>query len=277
MEATLPRLDILPVEKIVPHEYHDEQRAYPLVETLREQGVLRNPPIVMPFGDGSERYMILDGTNRVTAVRLLGIPHIVVQVVDPAMPGLALRTWNHVVWGMDSAVFLAVLQAAMPGLHPVEDLAQSVTELHQRVLMLIVSLPTGQVFAAPALSDAAAVLDALNAVVRTYQGSALLDRTGEHDAQALQDLYPEISGVVIFPPFDIRQVQQLVASGHLFPPGITRFIVSPRALRVNYPLEALASGESLEAKRARLQAWLQARLAAKGVRYYAEATVLYDD
>ena len=278
MEATLPRLDILPVDQIVPHEYHDEQRAYPLMETLRQQGILRNPPIVMPFGDGSGRYMILDGTNRVTAVRLLGVPHVIAQVVEPDMPGLALRTWNHVVWGMEPDAFRALLEKTVPSLQPAAaSLAESVEALHARRLMLVVSLPDGRVLTAPALSDDAAMLDVLNAVVRAYQGKASLDRTSEHDAHALEALYPDISGVVIFPPFEIRRVQQLVAAGHLFPPGITRFIVSPRALRVNYPLEALASDEPLEAKRERLQAWLQARLAAKGVRYYAEATVLYDD
>jgi len=277
MEVTLPRLDIVPVEKIVPHEYHDEQRAYPLMETLRKQGVLRNPPVVMPFDDGSGRYMILDGTNRVTAVRLLGIPHITVQVVEPDMPGLTLRTWNHVVWGLTPAAFLDALREVVPALRPADSLAESVAALHERRLMLVLSLPDGRVLAAPALSDDVATLEVLNAVVRAYQGKASLDRTSEYDAQALASLYPDMSGVVIFPPFDIRQLLHLVAAGHLFPPGITRFIVSPRALRVNYPLEALASDEPLEAKRARLQAWLQARLAAKGVRYYAEATVLYDD
>jgi len=155
MEATLPRLDILPVDQIVPHEYHDEQRAYPLMETLRQQGILRN--LVMPFGDGSGRYMILDGTNRVTAVRLLGVPHVIAQVVEPDMPGLALRTWNHVVWGMEPDAFRALLEKTVPSLQPAAaSLAESVEALHARRLMLVVSLPDGRVLTAPVLPDDAA-------------------------------------------------------------------------------------------------------------------------
>lgn len=276
MEITLPKLEVLPVENIFPHEHYDEQRAYPLMEKLREHGVLKNPPIVMPFADASDRYMILDGTNRVAAVRLLGIPHVVAQVVEPDLPGLALRTWNHVVWGLPPEAFLAALQEAVPQLQPSVSLQLSVAALHERKLMLVVSLPDGRVFSAPAQDDLGKTLELLNAAARAYR-QASLDRTSEHDAQVLKALYPDISGVVIFPPFKIREVQSLVEEGHLFPPGITRFIVSPRALRVNYPLAALAADAPLEAKRERLQAWLQERLASKGVRYYAEATVLYDD
>ncbi len=276
MEITLPRLEILPVENIFPHEYYDEQRAYPLMEKLRKHGVLKNPPIVMPFANASDRYMILDGTNRVAAVRLLGIPHVVAQVVEPDLPGLALRTWNHVVWGTPAEAFLATLREAVPQLQPSVSLQLSVAALHERKLMLAVSLPDGQVFSVPTHDGLEETLETLNAAVRSYQQAAL-DRTSEHDAQVLKALYPDISGVVIFPPFKIREVQALVEQGHLFPPGITRFIVSPRALRVNYPLAELAADAPLETKRAQLQAWLQERLASKGVRYYAEATVLYDD
>ncbi len=277
MEMTLPTLDILPVKDIVPHEYHDEQRAYPLMERLREHGVLRNPPIVTPFHDGSGRYMILDGTNRLMSVKMLGIPHIITQVVEPDAPGLSLRTWNHVVWGVSSEDLLAALKETLPGLRPSVSLALSIAALHERKLLLVLSLPDGRVFSVPAISDQVEMLDMLNAAVAAYKGMASFDRTGEHDAQVLKSLYPEISGVVIFPPFKVREVQELVSAGHLFPPGITRFIVAPRALRVNYPLEELASDAPLEAKRERLQAWLKERLAAKGVRYYAEPTVLYDD
>ncbi len=63
----------------------------------------------------------------------------------------------------------------------------------------------------------------------------------------------------------------------LAPPGITRFTISPRALRVNYPLADLSADSSLEAKNEALQRWINERMARKGVRYYAEATVLYDE
>ncbi|MFN8448408.1 MAG: hypothetical protein U0521_07410 [Anaerolineae bacterium] len=51
-----------------------------------------------------------------------------------------------------------------------------------------------------------------------------------------------------------------------------------RAIRVNYPLEALRDGTlTLEQKNADLLAWLQSKMANRQVRYYAEATYQFDE
>ena len=101
MIPSLPNLKILPIEILILHEDHDMQRTLPLVEKLRGAGILRNPPIVMPLTDGTERYMVLDGANRVTSLTEMEFPHIVAQVVKADDPHVNLQTWNHIVWGMD--------------------------------------------------------------------------------------------------------------------------------------------------------------------------------
>jgi hypothetical protein len=90
-------------------------------------------------------------------------------------------------------------------------------------------------------------------------------------------LYENLCAVVVFPPFTICQVVELAGKGYLFPSGITRFTVAPRALRIEYPLSELESSATQEEKNRRLQAWIQERLTAKGVRFYAEPTVLFDE
>ena len=100
MIPSLPHLDILPIESVILHEDHDMQRSMPLIEKLRAAGILRNPPIVMPLTDGTNRYMVLDGANRVTSLQEMEFPHIVAQVVKADDPNVNLQTWNHVVWGM---------------------------------------------------------------------------------------------------------------------------------------------------------------------------------
>jgi hypothetical protein len=86
-----------------------------------------------------------------------------------------------------------------------------------------------------------------------------------------------LSGLVIFPHFEVEEVLKLASAGYLLPTGITRFTVSPRALHVNYPLEELASDKPIEEKNRELQDWIQKKIARKGVRYYAEATFLFDE
>src|SRR5690606_36079922 len=100
----------LPIESVILHEDHDVQRSLPLVERLRATGILRNPPIVMPLTDGSNRYMVLDGANRVMSLMEMEFPHIVAQVVQASDPNVNLQTWNHVVWGMKSSTLLSALK-----------------------------------------------------------------------------------------------------------------------------------------------------------------------
>ena len=83
------------------------QRTLPLVEKLRRVGILRNPPIVMPLADGTDRYMVLDGANRVTSLTEMEFPHIVAQVVKADDPHVNLQTWNHVVWGMNTKTLMS--------------------------------------------------------------------------------------------------------------------------------------------------------------------------
>ncbi len=276
--AELPRLEIVPVAQVVPHERHDEQRTPPLIHRIRASGVFRDPPIVMPLQDGSGRFMILDGTNRTMAIRKMGLPHILVQRVEPDDAGVSLKTWNHLVWGLPSQAWLQGIQQSLPLSLRQVPLEEGYRALHAQETLVVLSLPDGRAYAAEGLpSSVATRLEYLHRIVDSYIHRAHVDRTVSHRAAELREVHPDLAGVVIFPPFAVAQVLEAVAQGHLFPAGITRFTVAPRALRLYYPLEALAAADTLEEKNRELQRWVQERLARKGVRFYAEPTVLFDE
>lgn len=274
----LPHLAFLPVEDLIVHEWHDEQRTPPLIERIRANGVLRNPPIVAPLQDHTDRYMVLDGANRVTALRKMGFPHALVQIVQPGDPGLKLENWNHVVWGIPPEHFFHGIDN-INGL----DLAPGSGEQKEPDLWVdcslgLVQLPRGDIFTLCAQAEELVTrVDLLNAIVDSYKDRARLDRTNGRQIETFRKIYPDLSGLVIFPYLKIEQVMQLASAGFLLPSGITRFTVSPRALHVNYPLEGLASDRPIEEKNEDLQCWIQEKIARKGVRYYAEATFLFDE
>src|SRR5437773_2151689 len=96
--AHLPDLRFVPTESVLPHERPDNSRLEPLVRKLREESVLKNPPVVTPLADEgtpSARYVVLDGANRATAARMAGSPHMLVHVVPYSTPHVRLTTWNH--------------------------------------------------------------------------------------------------------------------------------------------------------------------------------------
>lgn len=260
------------------HERHDDQRTRPLVLRIRASGVMRNPPIVSPLQDGSQRYMVLDGANRITAFQEMGFPHALVQVVSPDDPGVSLQNWNHVVWELDPRRFLLGIRD-LPGLSLLPADCDTVEpDLEGDCGLALVQTCKGDTYTvcSPVL-DLRTRVDQLNSIVDSYKDRARLDRTSVTSVDSLVDIYPVLSGLVIFPNFKILDLLNLAGEHYLLPTGITRFTVSPRALHLNYPLDELESPASLDEKNARLHAWLQERLAKKGVRYYAEPTFLFDE
>lgn len=275
MIPNLPALRILPLDSLILHEDHDLQRTLPLVEKLRSQGILRNPPIVMPLRDGSNRYMVLDGANRVTSLRVMEFPHIVTQVVEPDDPRVTLQTWNHVIWGMKPATLLRLLKQ-IEGLSLKRiDVQRSFTPPDCTTLQIRLADERAYLGCTPASLDEE--MRVLHAIVNIYKERAFLDRTSQTLVESFRPVYPDLTGLVIFPRFDIQTVLNLAGRGQILPTGITRFTVSPRVLHLNYPLHELSSAKPLEYKQEYLQHWIEERLKNKNVRYYAEATFLFDE
>jgi len=274
--ASIPHLEILPVIDLLEHERHDQQRTGPLIKRIMESGLWRNPPIVTPLQDRSQRYMILDGANRVTALRDLDIEHGVFQVVAPGDPGLKLYNWNHVIWNFDAAEIL-------DGLESIKDVSVilGVTDYigasnDQSLAKFETSRGDQYTFCSP-VTDLVTRTSQLNAIVDIYKSKGSLDRTSEWSPVRLKTVYENLCGLMIFPKLEVKQVLFLAGRGCLLPTGITRFSVSPRALHINFPLEVMSAQISIEEKRNYLREFLNKRITQKGVRYYAEATYLFDE
>ena len=117
----------------------------------------------------------------------------------------------------------------------------------------------------------------MTAVMDTYKHTARFDRIPLGTIEAIQGLYEDITAIIVYPQFSIQEVIEFCRAGILLPSGITRFRITPRALKINYPLNELASEKTLEEKRNNLHNWLQERLSRKGVRFYAESTLIFDE
>jgi len=276
MIPNLPNLRILPIESVILHEEHDAQRTLPLVEKLRANGIMRNPPVVMPLGDDTDRYMVLDGANRVTSLQVLEFPHIVAQVVESNNPQVNLRTWNHVVWGMNKKTLMASLRK-VKGIELVKVNTHKSLDAPKYVPMQV-RFPDGSFYILQEEpSDLPTHIETMRNVVNTYKTRASLDRTSQTLIDTFKKIYPDLAALFIFPSFKIKTVLKLAGQNIVLPTGITRFTVSPRALHLNYPLHELSSGKPLEYKQEYLEHWVEERVKKKGVRLYSEATFLFDE
>lgn len=280
-DVRLPDLRFVPVDAVFPHEFHDLQRTLPLVEKLRESGVLRNPPIITQVGDGHRvepRYVVLDGANRTTAAKAAGWPHIVAQVVRYETPAVQLFTWYH-----------GLTRSARADLEPALSRIPGLAISHEKHLHARAMLARREALACAVLDDGDALVlqgggtlkernALLNEVVQVYQDKVPYIRvTTDSLAQARHE-HPEISALVVFPRFDPAEVIELAGAGEHLPAGITRHLIQWRALRLNVPLDlCMDRTMPLERKNAWLKGWLGERLVTRQVRFYEEPTVMFDE
>jgi hypothetical protein len=285
-DTEIPELHILPLGQLVEHEHADAQRTAPLIEQLQAEDTLQNPPIIAALSETPPRFVVLDGSNRIAALRSLGYPHVLVQQVHYAAPHVRLKTWRHVVTQINVGQFTNDLKTirgldlgpASPT-ETVEAFETVKTTLRHNLLARLICAD-GQVLTARATGEALnlhRLNHLLNRLVETYQAQGQLFRATTVDLDEVRRLYPELTALVIFPTFQAAEVLALVHAGELLPPGLTRHLIEGRALRLNYPLSELRSADALETKETRLQAWLSHKLISKEIRYYKEATYLFDE
>ncbi len=287
----LPDLRILPLDALVPHERTDSRRVNPLLARLKTEDVLRNPPIVAPFGNGDARFVVLDGANRTTAFRALGMPHILAQVVDYAQ--VQLHVWHHVITqcslenlletirGIDGLkIHNSDLMSARAALARREALAFiSLDSLPlpkgERVGVRGESLPTSVLIAGG--SDVRTRTELLNQLVDLYEGCSKVQRTTSDTLGEVRASFPDASAVVVFPHYEPAEIIDLARTDVKLPAGITRHVLPARALRLNYPMDVLRNDLPLSQKQAHLSEWIHERVLSRRVRTYAEPTVMFDE
>jgi hypothetical protein len=117
---------------------------------------------------------------------------------------------------------------------------------------------------------------ALGALVALYAGQSQIYRIDSWDLDGLRREYGP-GTVIMFPPFEKDDIMTLATGGARLPAGVTRHLIPGRVLRLNVPLAWLQGPESAAVVQSRLDEAVAARWRTHGVRYYAEATYLFDE
>lgn len=266
----LPDLRIVPSSQIFLHEDGDPGRVERLGVRLRGDGILRNPPIVAPMPAGG--YVVLDGANRTSALDALGVRAIPVQVVPYDDEGVRLEVWRHFL--IDAAGLAGRLEAAALAVRPVSA-SDAVATPGERgaACSLVTAGGTFDVL----LEGGRPLAATLSRVVDAYRGAAKIYRVLTHDLSTLAREYGAGGTVVVFPPFTKADILQIAQAPAKLPTGITRHVISGRALRVNVPLETLRADGGIEEKNRWLGDLIRQKLLDNQIRYYPEASFLFDE
>jgi len=276
----IPDLRIIPVDRLIPHEREDSRRTGALADRFRESGILKNPPIVTPAGGGEpdERYVVLDGANRVATATSAGFPHLVVQVVPYTEPQVRLSTWHHALVEQRPGS----LERALSGIAGLEirteHLGHARALLARRDAIAFVVHGDGAVQTLHGGSDLDRKNTLRNAVVDLYRGHHPYHRVTRDSIDDARERYHDVTSLVVFPHFHPEEILEVARSGARVPAGITRHVIGWRALRINIPLERMADrGPTLAEKNAWLRAWVAERVERNQLRFYEESTVSFDE
>lgn len=271
----LPELRIVETRKLIVHETVDPARTSRLETQFKSGKVCKNPPLVARLKGGN--YVVLDGANRVTVARALGLPHLAVQVVEYHDTAVKLLMWNHVVEGVLWKQWHGeIVRACENNLEPLP-IARAMQLLKRGVLCAVVVSNKGACFGVRAPKEGQALIALLNYLVETYKGRYTLHRTADFERSVIKTAYPRCAGFVLFSPLRKRDILHCAENGFTIPSGISRHVIPGRALHVDVPFSLLRAPGTVLSKNKWLARYVSNLNTTNRIRYYSEPVYLYDE
>ena len=158
------QLAIVPVDACRLHETSDPSRVRLIMNRIRRQRLFTNPIIVSRLG--AREYLVLDGANRLTALRALRMPYVLVQIYQYDSDDVALHTWAHAleqgtfaVWQKQFGKLLHFRKVARLDVRAISDRCAAVFLAHRQT-----------VWAGALPEDMKKKVDILHALVGVYKG-----------------------------------------------------------------------------------------------------------
>jgi L-serine kinase (ATP) / ParB family transcriptional regulator, heme-responsive regulator len=276
-----PELRLVRTEHVRFHEHAERRRTLRLLERIRSEAQLRNPPVVAEMEDG--QYLLLDGANRVSAFLELGYSHIPVQVVDYGDRAVQLKGWHHLL--LDGGTLaLRATYAALPDVQ-VRPVTRAqlphLLELRQ-VYAVLVENEQAWWGLFPAQTQPEVEIHqrirVLEAVVGAYEGQSRLERVKLADYEQLPQVIQGMQHqLCLFPTLRKEELLHLGAERVMIPTGLTRHIIPGRALAINMDLAFILADAPEAEKLAHFQAFVD-RLSMEGrIRFYEESVFIMNE
>jgi len=202
-----------------------------------------------------ESMVVLDGTHRVNALRILGCKYVCVYFVDYSDPEIGVERWfrtisEHLPKEMVEEIAEGLGVVLIPLNYSGEDVSYPVLRLRD-----------GSSFALAPRSDSLRCIDTLRSFERRLEALGYkMDYDTEADADA--KLTRSAVSAVLQPPA-LRKDQVLFSAvqGHVLPCKSTRHIIPGRPVGVDVPLTLLKNHElNLEGANARLAVLIERKM-----------------
>jgi hypothetical protein len=289
MRSNWFELGFVHLEDLVFHETCDFKRVRRLADQIKADGHLKNPVLVAPLpdiknqdqpgSDNGDKFMVLDGVNRISALKLLGLPDVLVQKVNLMDSKVELTSWDHLVFNISQKDLIEKLKALNLDISPCDQSRRGQILENEKTICCVMfrdrsGLAVGQ--SQPSVENR---VRNLRRVMALYNASWEIFHLSPDDEDSISpfDSFESAAAVNLLPVFHKQQVIDLASKGVLFPFGVTRFVVLQRILGLEISCSVLADGAPLAEKNLFLRELLSYRIKSKKAKFYQESVFLFNE
>ncbi len=301
MQNDLFKLGFVHLEDLIFHETCDFNRVRRLAEQIKKDGHLKNPILVSgspvkpvnadSISEGSEKLLVLDGVNRVSALKLLGCPDVLAQKVNYMDPNVDLTSWDHLIFNIGKQTLIERLQtenleitnmerefqAADGGMHQMVHAGERGI-LDDNMVCLIIFRDHSALMIKPKDSSLDSKVKSLYRIIAIYNTSwEIYPHLWGDSLISAFDTLENCSAVNILPGFKKEEVIDLASQGILFPFGVTRFVIPQRILGLGISCSVLGAKVPISEKNLFLKELMSYRLKSKKARYYEKSVFLFNE
>lgn len=264
-------LKILPIDYLLTYEDNDPQRTQKVIDSIQKSEKFINPITVGEIGQ-TNKYLVLDGANRLEAVKQLGARWVVAQVVDYFNPEEVELRGNEHYLDMSHEAFLLLMQETGVVLH--EESSQTNENPFQLSQTALCKIESGNTcYFVSKTSSLQTDLDVLNRMVMAYKNKLNLKRKSE-----VGSLVDKKNISIKFKFFTPSDVVEAAVKGLHFESGITWHLIQNSIIHFGVPISVLLNGfVSVEEAQKYLQAKIEQKLNTSAIRKYLFNVYICDE
>jgi len=264
----IERLKIIPTASIVTFESSIKERTDKLADEIQRQGKLKNPLLVRPLKNG---YLLLDDVTILSALTLLQISHVPVQLADSN--DISVHAWQRLIKDYSSDDLIAFCQLFPRQLRAVTA-ANGRLGKHQMEIRfkdgtrLRVSISSRSPLVRADICEK--FYARLGRNYRTYRA-----KIDFRDPDPLRG-YSDVSSVLFPPVFTLDELAEIAARDVLLPQGFARIDQPGRVLGIDYSLSILHENVAIGEKESFLHELLRMRMSSDRIAYYNGAVIMFN-
>lgn len=273
----LSGLKIVSLKSLIPHEMADFKRIEFLSKRIARDGHVKNPIIAGKLSEAN-RFLVLDGSTRASAIKILNFTDALVQVVDFQSPEVKLETWKHLILETTKEEIVYEIKRLNLNVASAGRDETLVALNDKKIISCFLIGDEDGLIVSNGSSDLETQIRELKKLLSVCYGKSRVYCTDYEECSNLSQRVPNGGAVMHFLPiFSKKEILSMALRGILLPAGVTRFIVPQRILRVDIANEVLVSDVSLEEKNIFLSELIRYRLENKKMRFYQEPVLFLNE